>query len=150
MVNHIRNYLPLGRIGTAGQPTAEQFAAIKAAGYQLVINLALSDSLYALPDEAKLVGEQGMVYVHIPVIWEAPALNDLEQFFAVMESYRQMRVFVHCVVNKRASVFVYLYRILRLRVPAAKARDALLKIWEPDPVWHRFISDALCSTSSLD
>lgn len=150
MVDHIQNYLPLGRIGTAGQPTAEQFTAIKAAGYQVVVNLSLSDSLHALPDEAELVAEQGMIYEHIPVIWEMPALQDLERFFAVMEPYRQMRVFVHCVVNKRASVFVYLYRVLRLRVPEAKARDALLRIWEPDPVWHRFISDAFDSAGFPD
>jgi protein tyrosine phosphatase (PTP) superfamily phosphohydrolase (DUF442 family) len=143
MVNQVRNYLSIGRIGTAGQPTAEQFAPIKAAGYQVVVNLALPDSTYALPDEARLVVEQGMEYVHIPVIWESPTSQDLDQFFAVMEARQAEKVFVHCALNWRASAFVFLYRVIRQGIPLAEARKALLQIWKPNPVWHRFISDSL-------
>jgi protein tyrosine phosphatase (PTP) superfamily phosphohydrolase (DUF442 family) len=143
MMHQVRNYIPLGRIGTAGQPAAEQFAPIKAAGYQVVVNLALPDSPDALPNEAELVADQGMVYEHIPVIWESPTPRDLERFFAVMESHREANVFVHCVVNKRVSAFAFLYRVIRQGVPLADARKALLQIWKPNPIWHRFINDAL-------
>ncbi len=149
MLERISHYLELGRIGTAGQPTAEQFAVIREAGYRVVINLALTDSPHALSDEADLVTEQGMVYVHIPVVWEAPTVRDLERFFAVMDSNHNERVLVHCVVNKRASVFVYLYRVLQLGVPSERARHALVQIWQPDAVWQRFIDSVLKQASVL-
>jgi protein tyrosine phosphatase (PTP) superfamily phosphohydrolase (DUF442 family) len=67
-LNFIRNFLPLtDRVGTAGQPTTEQFSDIAAAGYEVVINLALPTSTYALPEEQSIVAGHGMHYVHIPV-----------------------------------------------------------------------------------
>ena len=50
----VMNYFPMANgIGTAGQPTPEQFALIKAAKYSAVINLAVAQSVNALPNEAK-------------------------------------------------------------------------------------------------
>lgn len=64
----IRNFVRLSdSIGTAGQPTAEQFTIVKEVGYQIVVNLALPDLPNALPDEQELVKFQGINYVHIPV-----------------------------------------------------------------------------------
>jgi protein tyrosine phosphatase (PTP) superfamily phosphohydrolase (DUF442 family) len=130
-------------IGTAGQPTAEQFGDIKAAGYEVVVNLAMPDSTNALPNESELVAEQGMAYAHIPVVWECPTAKDLEQFFAVMDEHRDKKVLVHCVVNKRVSSFIFLYRVIRQGVPPEDAREALLRIWEPNAVWQSFMDDSL-------
>jgi protein tyrosine phosphatase (PTP) superfamily phosphohydrolase (DUF442 family) len=148
-IEGILNYLPISEtIGTAGQPTKAQFATIRAAGYEAVVNLAMPDSSNALPDERELVAEQGMDYVHIPVVWDAPSMADLERFFAVMEGYRDRKVFVHCVVNMRVSVFILLYRVLRQGVPLGEARGAMLKIWEPNEVWQSFMEDALAASLS--
>lgn len=68
-------------LATAGQPTAEQLAAIASAGYGVVINLALPTSDRALPNEEAIVTGLGMDYVAIPVVWEEPTLADLAQFF---------------------------------------------------------------------
>ena len=130
-------------LGTAGQPTPEQLAAIRAAGYEVVVNLAVPESPNALPNEEELVTAQGMAYVHIPVVWEAPTAEDLDRFFAVMDRNRGRRVFVHCALNMRVSCFVLLYRVLRLGVPAEAAWQDVLAIWEPNPVWQQFVDDAL-------
>jgi len=59
-IEDIYNFLKLSdTIATAGQPTEEQFSAIKA-GYQVVVNLALPDSPNALPDEKKVVELKGL------------------------------------------------------------------------------------------
>ncbi len=143
-IEQILNYLPISEtLGAAGQPARQQFADVKAAGYQVVVNLAMPDSTNALPDEGQLVAEQGMDYVHIPVVWDAPTLKDLEQFFAVMDEYRGRKVFVHCALNMRVSCFVFLYRVIRQGVPPEVAREALRRIWEPNQVWQSFISQAL-------
>lgn len=60
----IRNYcLMVERIGTAGQPTREQFAAIAAAGFSTVINLAMPDHPETIRDEGAIVAGLGMSYV---------------------------------------------------------------------------------------
>ena len=52
----IYNFLQLSdSIATSGQPTTEQFSAIKDSGYKIVINLALQTSSNALPDEKQIV-----------------------------------------------------------------------------------------------
>jgi protein tyrosine phosphatase (PTP) superfamily phosphohydrolase (DUF442 family) len=143
-VQEILNFLAVSEwLGTAGQPERGQFAAIAAAGYDLVINLAMPDSTGALADEADLVRRQGLEYVHIPVVWEAPTLADLERFVAVMDRFRDNKVFVHCAMNMRVSCFVLLYRVLRLGVPLDEAWQTMQKIWQPDPVWSSFIERCL-------
>ncbi|HZG37779.1 MAG TPA: protein tyrosine phosphatase family protein [Nodosilinea sp.] len=143
-LNAIRNYLALSPVlGTAGQPTPEQFAAVAQAGYTVVINLALSTSDHAIPHEAELVKSLGMTHFHIPVVWEAPTPADLEIFFKVMERNSDRKTFVHCALNMRVSAFVYLYRVLRQGVDPAVALADLHRIWHPNPTWQAFIDKAL-------
>lgn len=140
----IRNYLALSpTLGTAGQPTAEQFKAVADAGYAVVVNLALSTSDHAIPNEAELVKSLGMTHFHIPVVWEAPTLADLEIFFKVMDRNRDLQVFVHCALNMRVSAFVYLYRVLRLGIDPDVAIADLHRIWQPNPTWQAFIDQSL-------
>ena len=137
-------FLPLGeQIGTAGQPTPEQFTLIKSEGYRSVINLGLTTSIGAIPDEAELVTGLGMDYVHIPVEFGGPRREDLKEFFDAMEALGDRKVFVHCIANKRVSAFLFLYRVLKLGHPVAEAEMALHRVWIPDPVWQDFIDRAL-------
>jgi hypothetical protein len=72
-VSSIYHYHPLPEnLGSSGQPTAEQFAAIRAEGFDVVINLAMPDSENAIAEEGRMVSENAMTYVHIPVPWDAP------------------------------------------------------------------------------
>lgn len=144
MIEEIHNYRHISdTIATAGQPTAEQLAALRAAGYETVINLALPTSSNALPNEGELTTAQGMRYVHIPVVWESPTMDDLERFFAVMDENRGRKVLVHCALNMRVSCFVFLYRVLRLGVSEEVAWADVLEIWEPNEVWQRFMDEVL-------
>jgi protein tyrosine phosphatase (PTP) superfamily phosphohydrolase (DUF442 family) len=143
-VELITNYLRITEnLGTAGQPTPEQFAAIRDAGYEMVVNLAMPTSTQALPNERELVAAHGMEYVHIPVVWEAPTLADLEGFFQVMGDNQGKRVFVHCALNLRVSAFVLLYRVIRQGVPLEIATEMLHRIWQPEGTWHDFVQGAL-------
>ncbi len=130
-------------IATAGQPTEAQFAAIAAAGYPLVVNLALPTSTNALPHERAIVEAQGMEYIHIPVVWEEPTLDDLQQFFSVMQTHAEQPVFVHCALNMRVSAFVYLYRRLCERVDETVATQDLHEIWRPNDRWQSFITQVV-------
>lgn len=144
-------FLPLGeRIGTSGQPGADQFALIAQEGYTSVINLALADSPGALPGEAELIRGLGLDYVHIPVEFGAPQPEDLARFFDAIEQRAQRKTFVHCIANKRVSAFLFLYRVLKLRHPVAEAEMSLHGIWTPDPVWQDFIDRALRPHPEVD
>jgi protein tyrosine phosphatase (PTP) superfamily phosphohydrolase (DUF442 family) len=133
-------------LATSGQPDEAELAAIAAAGYTVVINIALHDDpRYALPDETASVKALGLEYVHIPVKFDAPTERDLLEFFAAMERYRNQRVWVHCAANKRVSAFMGLYWHLRERQPRAQAFALMASVWEPNEVWSKFIADRLAA-----
>ena len=125
------NYLKYDdHLTSAGQVAYDQAAALKGAGYGMVINLAtVSEVGNAL--EGYLVAEQGITYVNIPVAWREPTLDDVELFFDVMRAAGDRKVFVHCAANMRASVFVYLYRTLVRGDDEATARADMETIWDP-------------------
>jgi len=136
-ITEITNYLEINsQIGTAGMPLRTQFSCIADNGYQVVINLALNESLGAISDESNLVTVLGMKYVHIPVVWENPTISDLDQFFASMQQFHDSKTFVHCVLNMRVSVFVFLYRVIYLHEDHENAYQDVLRIWQPDVIWQ--------------
>ncbi len=132
-------------LGTAGQPLASEFPLIQAAGYEVVINLALPSSTGAIAQESELVQELSLVYVAIPVSWAAPDRQDLNKFFEVMKELSNRRIFVHCAANMRVSVFVYLYRVLCLGLESTVAKADLEQIWIPNQTWSVFIEKALAT-----
>lgn len=147
MLSEIYHFRAIGdHLGTAGQPTKEQFRTIREAGYAAVINLALPTSDNALTNEGSLVTGLGVPYVHIPVDFKAPSARDFRAFCRVMEAFDDRPVFVHCAANMRVSAFVFLYRVLCQDVAQAEAERDLLAIWQPDEVWSRFIQDQLRSS----
>jgi uncharacterized protein (TIGR01244 family) len=144
----IYNFIELDhRLGTAGQPKQDQLAAIAEAGYQCVINLAMTDQDYALADEKGSVEALGMQYRHIPVIWQNPTAANFEEFCRLMEQYQENKVFIHCAANMRASVFMALYRIIHLGwEPEAAYRD-LRRIWTPEGLWKDFMNRMLAAAN---
>lgn len=141
----IPRYHALGpRLATGGQPSEAQLAALAAAGFEQIINLARHDDpRYSLPNEAATVALLGMDYVHIPVQFAAPLPSDLERFFAAMDGAAARKLFVHCAHNKRVPVFVALYRIARQGWQPDAALAAMREVWQPDEVWSAFIAQAL-------
>jgi protein tyrosine phosphatase (PTP) superfamily phosphohydrolase (DUF442 family) len=130
-------------LGTAGQPTSAQFEAVKDAGYEVVINLAMGNTPRDLANEPQLMSELGVDYVHIPVVFEQPTAADLQQFFDAMDANQDKKCFVHCIANARVSAFVMLYRVLRQGVPLEEARALMLQIWKPNATWQAFIDETL-------
>lgn len=131
------------QIGTAGQPTPDQFADIKAAGYDVVINLAMPDSTNAIANEAELAAAHGMEYLHIPVMWDEPKLRDLQRFLEALDRFQGRRIFVHCALNWRVSAFMFLHQVIEQQVDKEIARQGLEHIWQPNATWEAFIAAAL-------
>ena len=140
-IDSIQNYfaLPLS-MGTSGQPTTQQFKDIQAAGFDVVVNLAMPNSDNALPNEGALVSENGMTYVHDPVPWDAPNANHLAQFFGVMDAMlaQNKKIWVHCAANYRASAFSYKYLNMNQGLSEPESTTPLLTKWLPymDEAWQ--------------
>ncbi|MBE9190470.1 protein tyrosine phosphatase family protein [Gloeocapsopsis crepidinum LEGE 06123] len=142
-LENIYNFLRLSdSIATAGQPVESQFTDIKAAGYEVVVNL-VPTSTSAITNEQTIVEDLGMKYVHIPVIWEKPTLEDIERFFKIMQANADKNIFVHCAMNMRVSAFMYLYRIIHEHINTEEAKQDLQKIWQPNETWQQFIEKVI-------
>jgi protein tyrosine phosphatase (PTP) superfamily phosphohydrolase (DUF442 family) len=126
------------RIDTAGQPSEAQLAALKDKGYGLVINLAPPTTIGSVADEGMRVGSLGMSYVNIPVDWHHPRLEDFALFSHILGHAQPARVLVHCQINKRASVFTFLYRVVHERVDPDTAYQNVTAVWAPDEQWKDF------------
>jgi uncharacterized protein (TIGR01244 family) len=149
-VKDIYNYQFLNEnLSSSGMPTEEQMKAVAEAGTQVVINLAPATVRDALPNEDSLVEALGMKYVHIPVDWNNPTQQNLDDFFTAMDEHKAEKVLVHCQANYRASSFVMLYRILRLGWKKEDAIPVMEKMWNPEdfPVWQKFIDENLLDGS---
>jgi protein tyrosine phosphatase (PTP) superfamily phosphohydrolase (DUF442 family) len=142
-LNHIRNFLRIDDgLATSGMPQPGDFAALRQAGFDVVMNLALPTSDNALPNEGELVSTQGMTYVHIPVKFDAPQPADFEQFTRMLDACAGQCVFVHCAANMRVSAFIFLHR-LKHGADRATAESDLKKIWQPDGLWREFVNERL-------
>jgi protein tyrosine phosphatase (PTP) superfamily phosphohydrolase (DUF442 family) len=136
-------------LATSGQPTEEQLGAIAAAGYNVVVNLALhNDPRYSLRDEAASVRTFGLDYVHIPVQFGAPKEEDLLAFFDAMDRNSGRRVWIHCAANMRVTAFVGLYRVLRLGWTEGDAFSLMRTVWKPDQIWSSFITSRLAKANN--
>ena len=80
-------------------------------------------------DEDALITEMGMSYLHIPVDFANPTLEDAQIFFTMRGLKTQ--VWVHYQVNARVSAFLYLYQRCEL-VLDEDATGPILKADAPD------------------
>lgn len=146
----IPNYLEIDPwLGTGGMPLETQLDALAQAGYTVLVNLAMPGTPYALANEAQLAAARGLAYYAIPVEWEAPTLQNLQDFFVVLQAAAGRKIFAHCVLNMRVACFVFLYRVAQQGVPLAAARADMLRVWQPNAVWQRFLR-AAAQTHGID
>ena len=131
-------------LSTSGQPTEAQLRTAAAEGYEVIINLALHDDpRYSLPDETSLVEGLGMVYVHIPVQFDAPREDDLFTFFQAMGKYKDKKIHIHCAANMRVTAFLGLYRTVKQGQIEVDAFETMRSVWKPNDVWSAFITSML-------
>eukprot|EP01024_Parvocaulis_polyphysoides_P019990 TRINITY_DN19163_c1_g1_i8.p2 TRINITY_DN19163_c1_g1~~TRINITY_DN19163_c1_g1_i8.p2 ORF type:complete len:157 (+),score=19.50 TRINITY_DN19163_c1_g1_i8:97-567(+) len=145
-MDQIINYQEVAGYGTSGQPSEEQFKLIKQEGYDIVINLLTIPVLHKLENpEDDLLRDLNMTYIHIPVDWEQPKIEDLDVFFKLLKAFEGLKVFIHCELNLRVSIFIYLWRTLIKKEDQEEALKDVHKLWNPeqsmyDPnqVWVQF------------
>ncbi|MGE0813818.1 MAG: sulfur transferase domain-containing protein [Vicinamibacterales bacterium] len=126
-----------------GQPTEQALRDLKAQGVTTVVNLRMPEEMARIGfDEAALLKDLGMTYVHLPMNGSAAnpyGPEALDRFAAVMASARG-KVLLHCTVAWRASHLwaAYLIRDRRMPVDTAlsQARSINLRADAPFGAQH--------------
>lgn len=116
----------VGDVYISGQPTPEGIARLKSLGVSTVVNLRTAremNSRAIVPfDEAQLLSELGMTYVHIPSGGpDTPYAPEMVDRFAEALAQAQGKVLLHCTVAWRASHLwtAYLTRYKGIALPLA-------------------------------
>jgi protein tyrosine phosphatase (PTP) superfamily phosphohydrolase (DUF442 family) len=135
------------RLTTSGQPSAEELAQLRAQGYGAVIYLAPPGVPDAVADEARIVGRQGLVFINLPIAFDAPTEADLQAFSALMQALMQAlgprKLLVHCQINLRASTLVFLHRVTVLREDPRLAWEDVRRVWTPEGPWRTLVVTTL-------
>lgn len=137
-------------LACSGQPREGQLESIAEDGYGVVINLGLADGKYALADEASSIKALGLAYHHIPVQFDNPMPEELENFIHLMNQHNGEKVLVHCAANYRASCFTGLYLFASHQFDLDQMKDLIENVWQPDAVWQQFIDDSVEWLIGLD
>ena len=132
-------------LASSAQPSAEWLAKVKENKYDLVVNLAPPQSHGSLTNEGGIVGAKGVPYVNIPVDFSKPTAEDFRFFSEVLKANTGRNVFVHCQVNMRGTAFTFLYRVIHEGADPRESLAKLQSVWNPDPVWKRFIEETLAA-----
>ncbi len=129
------------RVTTSGVVGDKRLAALKAHGYQALINLLPDNNEYSVPDEASIVTGQGIRYTYIPVEWSAPTRANFDAFEKAMAAEVGKTVHVHCAANWRVSAFYGLYAERKGLWTREQADVHMRAIWNPDehPAWTALI-----------
>src|SRR5579863_10734936 len=131
------------QLACSGQPTEEQLQGIAKDGYKVIINLGLTGAKYSLPDEATSVAGLGLTYHHIPVQFDDPQLQELQDFLGLMKQHQDEKILVHCAANYRASCFTGLFLLDTQQVDQDEMDDFIANIWQPDLVWQQFVEESV-------
>src|ERR1700749_2449875 len=86
------------KLTTAGQPSAEWLATLKAQGYEAVIYLAPPPVDDAGRDEPLIGGRQGLIWANLPIKFGSPVDADYDSFAALLKALRGKKVLVLCEV----------------------------------------------------
>ncbi|WIT12619.1 protein tyrosine phosphatase family protein [Paucibacter sediminis] len=128
---------------TSGQPSADWLATLGAQGFDAVIYLAPPTVGDAVREEPLIVARQGLVFINIPVRFDAPSARDFETFAAQLGALKGRKVLVHCQVNMRASTLSFLYRTVVEKAEPRQAYEQVARIWTPSGPWKTLMLDQL-------
>lgn len=91
-----------------------------------------------------------MTYYQIPIRWGKPDVNQVVETVNLLDRLRGKNVLVHCYVNSRASLVVYLFRTAKHGAAEDDEKVTMTKMWkqnrgyefENSPEWQFLLEDA--------
>ncbi len=126
-------------LSTSGQPSFDELALIANTGFEVVINLALTDASNVLVGEDRRVLELGMDYINLPILFDRPSSTQALRVLDLLKSLQHKKVWLHCALNMRVSSLIYMYRVHHLMMDEPNAKALLSQIWTPNTEWSEII-----------
>lgn len=118
---------PLPWLVTAGQPSADQLAAAKAAGAEVVIDLR--DPMEPRPfDEAVAVRALGMEYINVPVNLGALSDDVMERVLAAVRAHAGKPALLHCASANRVGGALIPFFMIDQAMDEQDAVDAAMRV----------------------
>jgi uncharacterized protein (TIGR01244 family) len=125
-------------LSTAAQPDAAAIRWLRQQGFEAVVNLSTPTARNFLSDEARLVMDAGMAYVHAPVDCSRLEPAHYEVLAGVLGAWTGRKVLVHCAGNVKSSALVALWRHLGRGEPLEPIVDALRARGWHEPKWFDY------------
>ncbi|MCH9813841.1 MAG: protein tyrosine phosphatase family protein [Epsilonproteobacteria bacterium] len=135
-MNICNTYQYSNLITISGLPDREDFAHIKANGFEIVVSLSMPADSKTIENEELLLSNLDITYMHIPVDYYAPTVRDFEIFQKFLNAYQTEKLWIHCTKNYRVSSFLYLYHFLKHH---ERREDILEMFWTPNETWRSLI-----------
>lgn len=133
---------------SSGLPAKAHLALLKEDGVAYVVDLIPGDRSQEIMNTAEL----GLNYFNVPVEWEKPVLTDFLNYSAFMQRVDKAseKVLTHCKLNWRGASFTYLYRVNVLGEDENIAKNDLLAIWQPNPIWYAFMEGVFAHYNAIN
>jgi len=109
---------------TGGQPRLEHFAQLKAEGVRAVLNLRTPGE-HRAAEEQDAVQKAGLKYFNIPVEYQHPVPEQVDEFLKITDDPANRPMFIHCTAAIRVGAFWMIRRAVRDGLtPDAALEDA--------------------------
>lgn len=137
----IRRFLRVEKdVCTGGQPKLVQLEKLKAEGVKTIINLRPAKEHDAAKEEAK-AKELGLRYFNIPVAFDNPQDQQVDEFLKLTDDPANRPMFIHCAAAVRVGAFWMIRRVLRDGWTTEKAEEEAKKIGLGVQDWQDFATD---------
>jgi len=109
----IRNFLKVTpEFCTGGQPRVEHFEQLKKDGVKAVLNLR-QPSEHRAEEEQEAVKKAGLKYFNIPVNYQSPTEETVDEFLRITDDPANRPMFIHCTAAIRVGAYWMIRRVLR-------------------------------------
>lgn len=138
-MKNIENYFEYNHNLSAGaQPTAEQIAWLKENGVEAIVNISPVSTKNYLKEEAALIEQLDMAYVHFPIDCSNLKAHHYLTFKGILDGLKGKKTFVHCGGNIKTSNLIHMYHVLEKDVNEAESAHQLLQVQTPEEKWLNY------------
>lgn len=124
----IRNFMKVTpEFCTGGQPRPEHFEQLKKDGVKTVLNLRQPGE-HRAAEEQEAVQKAGLKYFNIPVNYQTPTDESVDEFLRITDDPANRPMFIHCTAAIRVGAFWMIRRVLRDGMSTDNALEEARKV----------------------
>lgn len=123
---------------TAGQPSLEDLAKLKAEGIRAILNLRQPEEDPLIAEEEKAAQSLGLKYFNLPIDASNLQTSQAEQFLKIVGDEHNHPILIHCASANRVGGFWMIHRVLKDGWTLEKAEEEARRIGLRNPALVEF------------